>query len=141
MTDIIEHGIEPNTILDETGLNLMGLNLKGSRRIVDKEVGGRRVTVYRRYENAKLAGSLKGEPIRTVGGAYQGLCVVHPGIAVALLNLPNSYTIFGFAFTAATKVLINDPSLDITDTKEDQFDIPFEFLPGIDTDEYSAATS
>lgn len=139
MTDIIEHGNEPNALLDETGLNVRKQNFKAARDQVMKKKGATRQTVYLRGENPRLEGSLGGEPIRTVGGALQGLAVVHPSVAVALLNLPNEAVVFGFVFTSTTKVIITDPTVDRDDTKEDDFTIPFVFWPALAS--YSSATS
>lgn len=139
MTDIIEHGAEPNALVDETGLNVRKSQMKGERDQVMKKKGATRQTVYVRGENPRLTGSVGGEPIRTSGGALQGLALVHPSTAVSLLNLPNGATVFGFEFTSTTKVIVNDPTVDRDDTKEDDFNIPFTFWPALAS--YSSATS
>lgn len=140
MTDMIEHGAEPTgALLDETGLNVNKLSLNGKRDYTRRKDGETKAVVYMRGENPRLEGSLSGEPIRNGSGALQGLALVSPGTANALLNLPNGVTVHGFAFTSTTKVIVLDVSTEKSDEEEDKITVPFEFWPSITT--YDSATS
>lgn len=141
MTSLIEHGAEPaNAVLDESGFNVRTFNLDPMRDYKYRQDGSSRLTVYMRGENPRLEGRLQGEPIR-VSGALAGLAIVHPGVAVALANLPNSTTENGFVFTSSTKVIVLNPKIVRSDIEEDKIDLPFQFWPGIATTAYSSATS
>ena len=139
MTALLEHGAEPdNAVVDETGLNVRTFSLDPMRDYVYRKDGSSRQTVYVRGENPRLEGRLQGEPIRS-SGALAGLAIVHPGVAVALANLPNAATENGFVFTSSTKVIIGNPKIVRSDSEEDKIDVPFTFWPAVAS--YSSATS
>lgn len=139
LTALLVQGTAPaNEVVDETGLKVSHVETEAKRTKIAKKDGGTRQTNYLRFEDPMLSGSIKGEPIRA-NGALQGLALVHPGTAQVLANIPAAANLFGFTIPNANSVIIGDPKVSHSDTKEDEFTIPFEFWPAITT--FSAATS
>lgn len=129
---IIEHGVKAGyDQVDETGLIVMKTSFKGSRTKVEKKNSETRMVSYVRGENPNMAVTVNGKPIQAPDGALQGICLLHPGNAYALLNFSGTDEVHGFKASDNRLIYFDDFTLDTSDEEEPTDDLNFTVYPGI----------
>ncbi|WP_345736226.1 hypothetical protein [Prosthecobacter algae] len=110
----------------------MKTSFKGSRTKVEKKNPETRMVTYVRGENPVLNITVNGKPIPGPGGALQGICLLHPGNAYALLNFTGTDQVHGFNASDNRLIYFDDFTLDTSDEEEPTDDLNFTVYPGIE---------
>jgi hypothetical protein len=140
MTDRIHHGAARKEPINETGLVVTNIQFSAKRNHKETLNKDRQVAAHT-SRTPQLDIELKGQPIPTSLGAYEGLAVAHPGIAVTLINFngTNNESLMGFTSASGSKVVVKDVSLTLDEDADPEMTVPCTFYPELA--DFSSATN
>ncbi len=139
ITAKIHHGTATLEPVAETGFLTKSITFSAKRTHKETKNAASEI-VGHTSKTPMLDIELKGQPVLTSGGAFEGLAVVHPGIAKTLVNFngTNNVEIFGFDSTSTSKVVVKDTTLVIDEENDPDMTIPTTFYPSLAN--FSSAT-
>jgi hypothetical protein len=124
----INHGtVQDYHHKNETGIITKTLTIACTRDSVQKKDGSDAVVLYS-GRNPMTKFSVEGDIVPDAGNALQGVCVLHPGVASALLNFPDGTSFFGMAATTTTKIIVEEPTINLGEER-DTFSFTGSYFP------------